>query len=363
MWRSALTRLTRLKKSLSSLERAVQAEFVDLSAFDAAVKQSQLILHDVTHNLRTARELIGARTEQLADADKRFRILTADDLADCTTQNLEDISDVLWSGLQAATLALSRRQDQTATNDNGTTSDFGVPAGAESARAIEFMTHSVPEAKFEPALAPATTSEAGKAEELCLQLIDVLQGIRDIQKKSSYERKSLQKNLEQLQNQIRSANTEYGAERTNLLNLERKLDTRLRQVNRMTGRDSYDSLTAAQLADLCKTINKASRRLATEQAIREVRAQQQQQNVTKLSSEHPERCLVCFERDWNSYLNPCGHTLCDECAGRLKFCPQCRVAIQGVSDTPIERRGGDKPKPNSNPVAVRGSSSETPVQQ
>lgn len=81
-------------------------------------------------------------------------------------------------------------------------------------------------------------------------------------------------------------------------------------MNRLTGRDPCEDLTVTQLAELCKTINKASRKLAVEQAIREVRAQQEpQQNSSRSSSskmvvgglvkaEGSEKCLVCFENAW-----------------------------------------------------------------
>jgi len=39
-------------------------------------------------------------------------------------------------------------------------------------------------------------------------------------------------------------------------------------------------------------------------------------------------CFVCLERSINVFIDPCGHTLCDECAGKItNRCPMCREAI------------------------------------
>jgi hypothetical protein len=40
-------------------------------------------------------------------------------------------------------------------------------------------------------------------------------------------------------------------------------------------------------------------------------------------------CFVCIERSINVFINPCGHTLCDECAAKVSSkCPMCRGSIQ-----------------------------------
>lgn len=44
------------------------------------------------------------------------------------------------------------------------------------------------------------------------------------------------------------------------------------QVSRLTGTDDYAQMSVEQLSALCKNINKASRKIAMEQAIREVRS-------------------------------------------------------------------------------------------
>ncbi|KAH3745616.1 hypothetical protein Pelo_12966 [Pelomyxa schiedti] len=40
------------------------------------------------------------------------------------------------------------------------------------------------------------------------------------------------------------------------------------------------------------------------------------------------KCLVCWERPKQVFLDPCGHTLCQMCSGILKICPACRAPIE-----------------------------------
>lgn len=40
-------------------------------------------------------------------------------------------------------------------------------------------------------------------------------------------------------------------------------------------------------------------------------------------------CNICFERDVNIALNPCGHTYCEECSTKINKCSICRQEIIG----------------------------------
>lgn len=41
-------------------------------------------------------------------------------------------------------------------------------------------------------------------------------------------------------------------------------------------------------------------------------------------------CKICFSRDGDAALYPCGHVLCDYCAHRCQNCPVCRREIQEI---------------------------------
>mmetsp|Transcript_19615 Transcript_19615/g.27378 ORF Transcript_19615/g.27378 Transcript_19615/m.27378 type:complete len:533 (-) Transcript_19615:20-1618(-) len=43
-----------------------------------------------------------------------------------------------------------------------------------------------------------------------------------------------------------------------------------------------------------------------------------------------ELCKICYEREMNCTLVPCGHMVCMQCSGRIKRCPHCRVSFQRV---------------------------------
>jgi len=64
--------------------------------------------------------------------------------------------------------------------------------------------------------------------------------------------------------------------------------------------------------------------------------------ITKLRKEQIENyknrmtCTICWDRNWNTALIPCGHCLCAVCARRLTNCPQCRKHIDRRQRMPIQ---------------------------
>ena len=57
-----------------------------------------------------------------------------------------------------------------------------------------------------------------------------------------------------------------------------------------------------------------------------------QQDSAKKETELNNECKICMERPLATALTPCGHTVCFQCAKKLKFkdCPTCRVKISGL---------------------------------
>ena len=56
--------------------------------------------------------------------------------------------------------------------------------------------------------------------------------------------------------------------------------------------------------------------------------------TAKAETDQRFECKICMERPLNTVLTPCGHTLCFECAKKLrnqkKDCPTCREKISGL---------------------------------
>ena len=54
----------------------------------------------------------------------------------------------------------------------------------------------------------------------------------------------------------------------------------------------------------------------------------------KKDHEFHNECKICMERPLDTALTPCGHTVCFQCAKKLKFeqkyCPTCRDKISGL---------------------------------
>ena len=57
-----------------------------------------------------------------------------------------------------------------------------------------------------------------------------------------------------------------------------------------------------------------------------------QQGAAKKETDLNNECKICMERPLATALTPCGHTVCFQCAKKLKFrdCPTCRVKISGL---------------------------------
>ena len=59
-----------------------------------------------------------------------------------------------------------------------------------------------------------------------------------------------------------------------------------------------------------------------------------QQGATRKENDLNNECKICMERPLDTALTPCGHTVCFQCAKKLKFeqkyCPTCRDKISGL---------------------------------
>ena len=47
------------------------------------------------------------------------------------------------------------------------------------------------------------------------------------------------------------------------------------------------------------------------------------------------QCGICFEREADCYLQPCGHRLCFECASVLQVCPGCQCEVEQRQRTTV----------------------------
>eukprot|EP00921_Rhytidocystis_pertsovi_P014732 GHVQ01023715.1.p1 GENE.GHVQ01023715.1~~GHVQ01023715.1.p1 ORF type:complete len:526 (+),score=61.03 GHVQ01023715.1:271-1848(+) len=258
-WHDAQRRLDKVKELLIHLEKAMECEFLDNDTYSSSVDEAHTIHQEVNTTLEKCSTYISTRLEQLDECNVNYKLLIAESLPDCSNTSLDEISDALSAGLQAATIALSRRQ-----TDN---KEIRPPQPN-----FEFYFKTMPEPNFDPPAKAGMSERSGQSEPLCSQLIEQLQELRTLQAQGyeDLQKKDLQ--LKDLQGKITEKNDHYGRERHALEKLEHKLDNRIRQVNRLSGKDSYSDMTPELLSDLCRQINKASRRIATEQALREIRA-------------------------------------------------------------------------------------------
>jgi hypothetical protein len=69
---------------------------------------------------------------------------------------------------------------------------------------------------------------------------------------------------------------------------------------------------------------------AEAEALQEGERARKRARVAERRAEEAEdrgQCGICFERDADTVLQPCGHRVCGVCAGQLSVCPYCQGAV------------------------------------
>jgi len=67
------------------------------------------------------------------------------------------------------------------------------------------------------------------------------------------------------------------------------------------------------------------------QLLKEINTVKKSFNVLSSAFDHKKTisfCPVCYVKEKNNVLIPCGHTLCNICAPKLSRCPICKKQIQ-----------------------------------
>ena len=88
--------------------------------------------------------------------------------------------------------------------------------------------------------------------------------------------------------------------------------------------------------EISKKETAALEELQSEQAITEIRKDKLEcaimyllktYNILK-STSIMHICPICLVHETNTFIDPCGHTLCNHCSGKLSFCHMCRTKVK-----------------------------------
>jgi chromosome segregation ATPase len=111
--------------------------------------------------------------------------------------------------------------------------------------------------------------------------------------------------------------------------VEKEIETVTTLVGKLSKNRSYTESLEKIIESFIQDAGLEELKQSYAEAAREV---QKYQGVFSLYKEadnaNKYMCFVCLERSINVFIDPCGHTLCDECAGKITSrCPMCREAI------------------------------------
>lgn len=282
------------------LLQAMTAERSDIEELQdrlGELRGKNLDLNGQLHELQTVKQ----QTSDKLDNQKLRISLYHGDAMICDAQSmdtLENVDSSLALAMQRATVAQAQRAGH-------------AEPSWQSPSLSTFRTMDL-----EPPAAWALNPRSGASEELFPMLIQQLEQLRLLQNSEVAGMHSHHEKLRVYTTIIEKKIQTYKQQISELHNLDQKLFNTKKIFDQLTGNDDLKDLTDVQLVEFSQKVNTYARKVNINLAQR----QESQQAM--------RGCVVCIDRDWNTSLQPCGHNLCDNCAGRLNYCPTCRTAIR-----------------------------------
>jgi len=187
---------------------------------------------------------------------------------------------------------------------------------------------------------------------------DTLKGLKIQLRELENESNNIKTENEELRNLVRRTLTQTERERKKLNEMEFNLKRKKLEVSNLTARsEELSTKNTMLLEDRCrlgKNVQNLEVQLDNERKHanvmgmglalpKEIPKNQEklektidalQTLINKLRSLQVENyksrvlCIICYDRNWNTALIPCGHCLCDVCARRVTSCPQCRQNVK-----------------------------------
>jgi hypothetical protein len=137
---------------------------------------------------------------------------------------------------------------------------------------------------------------------------------------------------------------EHGECETQIASLAKRIDNtkeaiRVVKYNMFSLEDNhalFKELSNEFIKELSKKETAALEELQSEQAITEIRKDKVEYAINYLlntynilkSTSITHVCPICLVHEVNTFIDPCGHTLCNHCSTRLSFCHMCRTKVK-----------------------------------
>jgi len=177
-----------------------------------------------------------------------------------------------------------------------------------------------------PQLPPIVSDNARTTKFLIEKLLTCLKKLHKREDRTLTEYAENREDLRRVQSEHNSLIFAHEGQVVALKKIETEKDETEKTLSYLSGNANLDHLKLEELKELSNEINTYVRKVTLSLAMRELQAHpvsQAQANAQK----DKDKCAICFERNWDTTLTPCGHVLCHPCSAKLNHCPNCRTRI------------------------------------
>ncbi|KAF8822742.1 hypothetical protein IE077_002788 [Cardiosporidium cionae] len=248
-WNKEKKMLGRIFHLMEDLQEAVANEWADCDAIAEAFDEAKCAYKSICDAHKEVEKHTDNVSISLLKVDQLLKIYTAEALADCSNTRL-----------QKATIALSQRQ-------------MHLHGVSQTVPTVDnYLLGVKPAEAFPTLVARGVSAVTGESERICSQVIEKLQILRTCQAKNVETMRYQQLSLVDVQRNVSVKKCEYKDSVGNLAKLSRTLSIKQQQREHFCGEGDFMQMDSESLREFCRQVNKTSRKIVTELALREIRA-------------------------------------------------------------------------------------------
>ncbi|PFH34117.1 hypothetical protein BESB_072690 [Besnoitia besnoiti] len=258
---NTLNKLAKVQEKLHALQQQVQQQTEELQTYYNSYTTAEAIKNSLETSMADCNVCYTRRSTQLNEVEKRLKVLTAENLTGCSTEELEELAQELEATLYKLTAVQTQRE--------AGVSEFCTD---ESPRPLlPFSSDCLPDPKTtfivpeEPAAMVAVDDCVALGEEVDTEMSDILKDLKLAQQMHVAFRKEYRR----IQMKVDQEVNVFDVDLRKLTGVERMLEERLRKLFCLTGDTDYADVSDSALQDYFRTVNYAVRRVYRHLALRE----------------------------------------------------------------------------------------------
>ncbi|PHJ25235.1 transmembrane protein, partial [Cystoisospora suis] len=258
---NTLDKLAKAQAKLDLLQQQLQQQTEEVQTYFNSYKTADAIRNSLETSLSDCNVCYARRSTQLNEVDKRLKVLTADNLGGCSTEELEELAQELEATLYKLTVVQTQR-------DTGVTT---YSPDEPPRQLLPFSSDCLPDPKTtfvvpdEPAAMVAVDECVTLGEEIDAEFSEVLKDLRQAQQMHE----AFRKEYKRIQMKVDQAVNVFDVDLRKLTGVERTLEQRLRKLLCLTGDTDYADVDEGSLQEYFRIVNYAVRRVYRQLALKE----------------------------------------------------------------------------------------------